>query len=197
MKSRSLIKKSSLYLILSILTILYWIVITDPDNYSWQTSSAIIENACSSIFYYKLLFWLSFFNILVFALVQIFSKKWKSSIISVFLGILLLVLIKPLINEKCAYYYYQAFVNQTVAEPYLLDPIKEGGDYLGFYLDTAITNKSFDLRRYAIQGLAEIEYEKSAQTLKNIRNDSTEPDYIINDAKKSLEKLKSRILYKQ
>ncbi|MBU6121193.1 HEAT repeat domain-containing protein [Hymenobacter siberiensis] len=86
------------------------------------------------------------------------------------------------VEEKCAFSYYTVFLNQSVSEEYLQDPIKEAGYAIGPLLSANISNKEMKFRRYAISALGDIGYRPATPVLRNILFDQSEPDYIRADA---------------
>ena len=88
------------------------------------------------------------------------------------------------------------FVNQSVSEEYLQDPIKQAGYHIGPILTDKIKDKNLRYRRYAIGGLGEINYKPATETLRTILFDKTEHEEFRADAYETLTKFRTDIAKK-
>jgi len=180
------------YLIVSILIIIYWKIQTSTSNYAWNPKgkqTLFLDIALLSIFYYKTVFWLLIGNIIVFLLQNRGKEQRIKALIGVFSFLLIWAFGNEFINKKCANFYYIVFQNQTVSEEYLEEPILQGGYEVGKYLSENIEDKNMQYRRYAIEGIGKIKYDKAVPVLAKILNDNSEKDFIKNDVLESLQQI--------
>jgi hypothetical protein len=184
-------KKLLPYFLTSIVVIGLWRLFTLTDNYAWTPKGKerlMLDIALTTIFIYKTVFWLIIANLAVFIIKCTLKNKYKATIVGVFIGVTFYVIGGRVVGKSCAFSYYTVFINQSVAEGYLQDPIKEAGYYIGPILTEEIKDKQMKLRRYAIGGLGDINYKPATETLKVILIDKTEPDYLRADAFVTLQK---------
>jgi len=151
----------------------------------------MLDIALTTIFAYKTAFWLAIANLSVFVIKNIFRSGYKTAGIASFIGVAFYFFAGQVVDKSCAFSYYMVFVNQSVAEEYLQNPIKEAGYHIGPILTEKIKDRQMELRRYAIGGLGEINYKPATETLQQILFDRTEPDYIRADAYAVLAKFNS------
>jgi len=180
------------YILVSISIIIYWKIQTMTSNYAWNPvgkQTLFLDIALSSIFYYKTIFWLIIGNIIVFIYQTERKKKRIKVLIGIFAFLLLFTFGKNYINKKCANFYYIVFLNQSVSEEYIEEPIEKGGYEVGKYLTENIEDKNMKYRRYAIGGIGKIKYDKAVPILGKILNDKSEPEFIKNDVLESLKEI--------
>ncbi len=173
----TLVKKLLPYFIASILVIGFWLFETAVDNYAWSPTKeelAQITKALTTIFFFKSIFWLTIINAAIFIVQQLGKSRYKTVFLTVILNIAFYIQGSQLINKHCAYPYYVVFINQSVVEWGLHEPIKKAGYQIGPILTKNILDKKMPLRLYAIGGLADINYEPSAKTLQHILFDTSE-----------------------
>ncbi len=130
--------------------------------------------ALTTIFIYKTIFWLVVANLSVFIIKSSFRNRYKAAGIAALIGVTFYYSAGQIVDKKCAFFYYMVFVNQSVAEWMLQDPIKEAGYHIGPILTKNIKDKDMELRSYAINGLGDIRYKPATETLKKIMTDETE-----------------------
>jgi len=178
-----------LFVLTSLLVIFFWKIRTDASNYAWNPKGKellMLDIALTSIFIYKTLFWLFVANLAVFAMIQLKRKKHKIAGSTFLATIVFYIFVGMYVDKKCAPFYYNVFLNQSVMEEYITRPILEAGYYIGPILTKEITNREIKYRRYAINGLGEIKYKPATETLKQILFDRTEFDYFRADAYETL-----------
>ncbi len=183
------IKRILPYLLTSIFVVGVWWLLTGTDNYAWNPKgkeTLLLDIALISIFYYKTLFWLVIANLTVFAVRQLISKNYKTTVIATFSTILFYFLVGQIVDKKCAFHYYSVFHNQSVSEEYIDRPILEGGYQIGPIVTENIADKEMNYRRYAIGGLEKIKYKPATPTLTKILLDKSEIDVIRADAYEAL-----------
>jgi len=142
----------------------------------------MLDEALTTIFIYKTIFWLVIANLGVFIIKSILKNRYKVATISALIGLTFYFAVGQVVDKSCAFSYYTVFVNQSVSEEYLQDPIKQAGYHIGTILTDKIKDKNMELRRYAINGLGDIKYKPATETLKQILFDTTETDYVRADA---------------
>jgi hypothetical protein len=179
------LKKLLPYILTSLAVIGLWRLLTWRENYAWfpkGKESLMLDIALTTIFIYKTIFWLLLANLAVYIIKSILKTKYKPAIISTFIGVTFYFAAGQVVEKNCAFSYYMVFVNQSVSEEYLEDPIKQAGYHIGPILTDKIKDRNLKLRRYAINGLGDIKYTPATETLKQILFDRTEADYIRADA---------------
>lgn len=179
------------YLIFTTLTIVWWKAATWTSNYAWFPNGKellMLDISLTTIFIYKLLFWLTVGNLGLFAIINSVKEKPIFAMGAAILTISIFLIGGQWVNKKLAFSYFAVFKNQSVTEEYIEEPILESGYYIGGKLIEYIQDKSVKYRRYAISGLGKIRYKPGTTTLRHILVDTNEPDYIRADA---LEALKS------
>jgi hypothetical protein len=179
------IKKILPYFLVSIFVAALWWFLTRIDNYAWFPQGKellMLGTALSSIFYYKMLFWLVISNVAVFFIQQLTRKNYKTTIITAIATIIFYFTVEQVVDKKCAFHYYLIFKNQSVSEEYIDRPILQAGYPIGPILTQAIVYKEMSNRRYAIGGLGKINYIPAIQTLQGILLDKTEKEFIRADA---------------
>ena len=187
-------KKMLPYLLTSLIVIGLWQLFTSTDNYDWFSKGKerlMLDTALTTIFIYKTAFWLVIANTSVFITSSISKNNYKAAGVSAFVGVAFYFFAGQVIDKSCALFYYVVFVNQSVTEEYLQDPLREAGYYIGPILTEKIKDKQAKFRRYAIGGLGDINYKPATETLQQIWSDRTEPDYIRADAYAVLAKFNS------
>lgn len=181
------------YFILSLVIIVFWKSTTRIDSYVWNPVGKeilLLELALTSIFVYKCLFWLLIGNLALFGILNLIKRHHKFGLIVLVIAVFLYSTIGKVVAEKTAGDYYIVFVNQSVSEEYIDQPIKDAGKSIGKIITNNIIDRNMKHRRYAISSLATINYKDAIETLEKIANDATEPDYIRNDAAETIIKLK-------
>lgn len=179
------VKKILPYLLTSVAVIILWRLFTLTENFAWSPKGKerlMLDIALTNIFIYKAIFWLVLANLVVFAIITTFKKNFKSTLVAAAIGVTYYFVAGQVVDKNCAFSYYMVFVNQSVAEGYLQDPIEEAGYYIGPILTENIKDKHMKLRRYAINGLGDIKYKPATKTLQHILLDRTETDYVRADA---------------
>jgi hypothetical protein len=174
---KTLTKKILPYLITSLLVIGFWKMWTWTDNYAWFPKGKellALEIALTSIFFYKTFFWLVTANLFVFGILQLRKRNFKTAGIAIALTLAYHFAVGHVIDKKCAFQYYSVFHNQSVAEGYIVDPIKEAGYEIGPILTEKIKDKEMKYRVYAMLGLQNLNYEPATETMKQILFDSSE-----------------------
>jgi len=186
---KTAIKNIIPYFLTSIFVIAIWNLNTWIDNYAWFPKGndlLILENALSSIFYYKAIFWLVVANLIVFSIRQLRKKNFIATIISTISAILIYFIVGQLVDKKCAFHYYSVFHSQSVTEQYLKEPIVSAGYHIGPILTENIGDKKMKYRRYAIVGIEKIQYKPATLTLAKILFDKSELDIFRADAYQTL-----------
>ena len=181
----TVLKKLLPYILTSLAVIGLWRLFTTTDNYAWSPKGKerlMLDIALTLIFIYKTIFWLVVANLSVFIIKSSFKKRYKTVGIAALISVTFYFTAGQIVDKNCAFSYYMVFVNQSVAEEYLQDPIKEAGYHIGPILTEKIKDKQMELRRYAIGGLGDIKYKPATETLKKILVDTTETDYVRADA---------------
>jgi hypothetical protein len=192
----TILKKILPYLLTSLIVIGLWRIFTLTDNYSWSPKGKerlMLNISLTTIFFYKSLFWLAISNMTVYSVIQVLKKNYKKTFLTSIIILAWYFFAGQVIDKKCAFSYYVVFINQSVSEPLLEDPIKAAGYYIGPILTEKIKDKQMELRRYAIDGLGEIKYKPATETLNQILSDKTEPDYLRADAFVALKKFDTDI----
>ena len=183
------------YLILTTLTIAWWRVATLTSNYAWNPKGKeplMLDIYLTTIFIYKVLFWLIVGNAGLFAIISSLKGERVISAISAVLTVLIFFVGGQWVNKELAFSYFAVFRNQSVTEEYIERPILNSGYYIGTELTKYIQDKSTDNRRFAISGLGKIKYEPATKTLENILLDATEPDFMRADALMALKSIGTR-----
>lgn len=176
-------------MIASLLVIGFWKMWTWTDNYAWNPEGKellMLDIALTSIFFYKTFFWLVTANFLVFGLLQLRKRNFKTAVIIIALTLTYHLTIGQVIDKKCAFHYYSVFHNQSVAEGYIVRPIEEAGKEIGPILTEKIENKQMKFRRYAILGLQKIDYQPATDLMGQILFDKTEQEVYRADAYETL-----------
>jgi len=151
---------------------IWWI-----NDYAWYprgTELEMLHMAFTSIFLYKVFFWLVLTNLIVLAITHMKKKKYKIAGNILFLAILFYALVGLYTNKKCASHWYCVFLNQSVPEESITRPILEAGYSIGPILTEAIMDKDLKFRGYAIIGLTEIKYSPTIEIIGGILLDKTE-----------------------
>ncbi len=133
-----------------------------------------LEKALTEIFFYKTIFWLVTFNLIIFTLIRLKKRDYKVSLAVLALTVAYHVLAGRLINEKCVVHYYTVFQNQSVAEEYIVQPIEQAGKAIGPILTKKILEKDLKYRLYAMLGLQIIGYKPAAYAMEKILVDTSE-----------------------
>ena len=173
------------YFILTIVTIVWWKFTTLTDKYAWNPAGKellMLDISLTTIFVYKVVFWLIVGNSALFAFIAYLKHKRKTALLSGLLALLVYFFGGHWVNKELAFSYFAVFRNQSVSEEFIEQPILECGYHIGPHLTEYIQEKSAEYRRYAISGLGKIKYEQATSTLANILFDVNEPDYIRADA---------------
>lgn len=173
------------YLILTIVTIVWWKFATLTENFAWNPVGKqllMLDISLKTIFAYKVVFWLIVGNSALFAFVAYLKHKRKTAVVSGLLALLVYFFGGHWVNKELAFSYFRVFRNQSVSEKFIERPILESGYYIGPELTEYIQEKVVEERRYAISGLGKIKYEPATPTLARILFDVNEPDYIRVDA---------------
>lgn len=171
------IKKILPFFLTSILVIGFWRLLTSTDNYAWNPIGKeilMLDIALTTIFIYKTFFWLIIANLIVYSIKHLIKKSFKIASLICILTILIYFIAGHYIDKKCAYSYYSVFHNQSVAEEYIVRPIKQAGYQIGSILTEQIIDKEMKYRLYAIGGLKEIKYKPSISVLAKILIDTSE-----------------------
>jgi hypothetical protein len=182
-------KKILPYLIASLLVIGFWKMWTWTDNYAWNPEGKellMLDIALTSIFFYKTIFWLVTANFLVFGLLQLRKRNFKTAGVVIVLTLFYHFTVGQVIDKKCAFHYYSVFHNQSVAEGYIVRPIEEAGKKIGPILTEKIEDKQMKYRRYAILGLQKIDYQPATDLMGQILFDKTEQEVYRADAYETL-----------
>jgi len=182
-------KKILPYLITSLLVIGLWKLLTWTDNYAWNPVGKellMLDIALTSIFFYKTLFWLVSANLIVFGLLQLRKRKFKTAGIVIGLTLTYHFIVGQVIDKKCAFHYYSVFLNQSRPEPLIVEPIEEAGNEIGPILTKKIEDKEMKYRRYAILGLQKIDYQPATELMGKILFDKTELEVFRADAYETL-----------
>lgn len=191
----TVLKKILPYLLTSLTVIGLWKLFTMTDNYAWSPKGKerlMLDISLATIFFYKALFWLVISNMTVYAIIQFIKRNYRKTFITVIITGVWFLFAGQVIDKKCAFSYYVVFINQSVSESLLENPIKEAGYHIGPILTEKIKDKQMELRRYAINGLGEIKYKPATGTLSKILTDKTEPDYLRADAFVTLQKFDTK-----
>lgn len=149
------------YLILTTIVIVWWKVATTTSNYAWNPKGKevlMLDISLTTIFVYKVLFWLTVGNAGLFAIVSSLKGKKMTSAISAILTITIYFIGGHWVDKEVAFSYFTVFRNQSVTEEYAERPILEAGYHIGPELEMYIQNRLTDDRRYAINGLGKIKY---------------------------------------
>lgn len=171
------------------MVIVFWKMWTWTDNYAWNPVGKellMLDIALSSIFFYKTLFWLVSANLIVFGLLQLRKKKFKTAGIVIVLTLTYHFIVGQVIDKKCAFHYYSVFLNQSRPESLIITPIEEAGSEIGPILTKKIEDKEMKYRRYAILGLQKIDYQPATQLMSKILFDKTELEVFRADAYETL-----------
>ena len=180
-----IVKATLPYFILTSVTIVWWKFATLTDKYAWNPVGKellMLDISLTTIFVYKVVFWLIVGNSALFAFIAYLKHKRKTSLLSGLLALLVYFFCGHWVNKELAFSYFAVFRNQSVSEEFIERPILESGYYIGPKLMEYIQEKSAEHRRYAISGLGKIKYEPATSTLTSILFDINEPDYIRADA---------------
>lgn len=189
-------KKILPYLITSLLVIGFWKMWTWTDNYAWNPEGKellMLDIALTSIFFYKTIFWLVTANFLVFGLLQLRKRNFKTAVIIIALTLTYHLTVGQVIDKKCAFHYYSVFHNQSVAEGYIVRPIEEAGYKIGPILTEKIKDKEMKSRRYAILGLQKIDYQPATDLMGQILFDNYELEVYRADAYETLKTFDNEI----
>lgn len=181
----AVLKKLLPYILTSLAVSGLWRLFTMTDNYAWSPKGKerlILDIALTTIFIYKTIFWFVVANLSVFIIKSSFKNRYKTAGITALISVTFYFTAGQIVDKNCAFSYYMVFVNQSVAEEYLQDPIKEAGYHIGSILTEKIKDKQMELRRYAIGGLGDIKYKPATETLQKILVDTTETEYVRADA---------------
>jgi hypothetical protein len=173
------------YFILTILTIVWWKFATLIDKYAWNPAGkelVMLDISLTTIFIYKVVFWLIVGNSALFTFITYLKRKRKIALVSGLVTLLVYFFGGHWVNKEVAFAYFAVFRNQSVSEEFIERPVLESGYYIGPELTEYIPKKSAKDRRYAISGLGKIKYEPATSTLAGILFDLDEPDYIRADA---------------
>ncbi len=196
---KKIITKTAPFLISSLLVIGYWKMRTWTPNYAWDPQGKemlMLDIALTSLFFYKTLFWLVAANLLVFGLLQLIKKNNKTAGVVLALTLTYYFALGRVIDQKCAFFYYAVFQNQSVAEEYLIRPIEEAGYAIGPLLTEKIIDKNMKYRGYAILGLQKINYELATLKLGEILLDPLEQEGIRADSYEALKSFNNEIARK-
>lgn len=177
------------YLLASLLVIGFWMLRTSTDNYAWDPQgkeTTMLDIALTFLFFHKALFWLVAANLLVLGLLQLTKKNYKTAGVVIVLTCTYYFTLARVIDQKCAFFYYMVFQNQSVSEEYMLRPIEEAGYAIGPLLTGNIADENMKHRRYAILGLQKINYEPATERLGVILFDPSEQDFYRQDAYEAL-----------
>ncbi|MFV1883351.1 MAG: hypothetical protein ACMZ7B_02530 [Balneola sp.] len=186
---KTLTKKILPYLITSLLVIGFWKMWTWTDNYAWNPEGKellMLDIALTSIFFYKTIFWLVTANLVVFGLLQLRKKKFKTAGVVLALTLTYHFAVGQVVDKKCAFHYYSVFHNQSVAEGYIIRPLEEAGYEIGPILTEKIEEKDMKYRRYAILGLQKIDYQPATELMGKLLFDTSELEVYRADAYETL-----------
>ena len=134
----------------------------------------MLDIALTSIFFHKTIFWLVTANLLVFGILKLRKRKFKTAGIVIALTLTYHLTFGQVIDTNCAFHYYSVFQNQSVAEGYIVRPIEEAGEEIGSILTEKIKDKEMKYRVYAMLGLQNLKYEPATKTMTHILLDSSE-----------------------
>lgn len=188
-------KKVFPYILISLIVIAFWKIWTSTDNYAWNPEGKellILDSALTSIFIYKILFWLVIANLLVYCYKLFKTRNYKTLVIYITCILTFYFSVGYIIKKQCAYHYYIVFINQSVAEEFNDIPIIEAGYEIGEIINQNVLDKNMKLRRYAIGGLGKLKYLPSTNNLSIILNDKNEIDEFRADAYETLTKFKTK-----
>ena len=177
------------FVLTNLLVVVFWKIWTETDNYAWNPQGKellFLDIALTSIFFYKVMFWLLVANLAVLTVIQLIRKKYKIAGIILLVTIVFYIFAGQYVSKKCAPFYYRVFLNQSVMEEYIERPILEAGYYIGPILAKEIIDKNMKYRLYAIGGLEKIKYKPATENLKQILFDKTENEVFRADAYETL-----------
>lgn len=181
----AVVKRILPYLILSVLIIVSWKFSTLTDKYAWDPEGIelqMLEIALTTIFLFKVIFWLIVGNSALFAFISYLNGRKNIAVISALVAAVMYFFGGHFVNRELAHSYFVIFQNQSVSEEYIDRPILESGYYIGPELTDYIQKRSAKGRRYAINGLGKIGYEPAIPALVVILVDTNEPNFIRADA---------------
>jgi hypothetical protein len=153
---------------------------TLTDNYAWfpkRKERLLLDFALLDIFIYKSLFWLLISNLTVFSVVTFIKKKRRTSLITFSLTLIFYFALRLVVNKSCASAYYRIFVNQSVSEEYIQEPLLQGGYQVGYIVSENLPRKEMKYRRYAIGAIGKLKFKPAIPTLQQILFDKTELDF--------------------
>lgn len=183
------VKKILPYILTSLLVIGFWKLETWTDNYAFSPQGKellMLDIALSSIFIYKIMFWLVIANLTVLTVQKLRVKNYKFAGTIFSLTLIIYLTAGQFVNKKCAFHYYSVFINQSTMEGQLTKPILEAGYEIGPILTEKIADKEMKYRRYAIGGLEKIKYKPATPTLTKILLDKSELNEFRADAYEAL-----------
>jgi hypothetical protein len=174
---------------LSVLTIISWRLSTLTDRYAWEprgNDTQILNISLSTIFLFKVIFWLIVLNGALFAFISYVRGRKTISLLSGAVVVVICFFGGRLVNRELTSSYFSIFRNQSVPEEYIERPLVESGYEMGPRLVEYIQDESVKNRRYAISALGKIGYEPATPVLSTILFDLDEPDYIRAEAWQAL-----------
>ncbi|MRM95518.1 HEAT repeat domain-containing protein [Riemerella anatipestifer] len=180
------------YALTTIIVIVVWKIFTLTDNYAWNPKGREILAlgiALNSIFITKVIFWIITTNIFVFSIQNLLNKNVKIGLTFLLIGLLTYFFGEKWTDKNVALNYYTVFLNQSVSEEYIEEPILDADYEIGKYLAEDISDKQMKYRRYAIAGIGKIKYDKANEVLEKILFDPSENENIKNDVLEALEKI--------
>lgn len=171
------VKKGLPYVVVSVLTLVFWWLETMVENYAWHSQSderELMESALNTIFLYKFFFWVLIMNLLIFSLTQFYSRNHFISLIGFGLLLALYGISYRYVDIKLSSHYYTIFQNQSVPESLLTRPLTRAGPAIGPILSHEILSKDMRSRRYAILGLMELNFHQSSDQMRVLLFDTLE-----------------------
>ena len=177
------------FVLTSLLVVGYWKLSTLTEFYAWNPQGEellLLETALTSIFFYKTTLWLLVSNSIMLSVTLIIRKKLKMAGTALLLSGVLFVFVGKFVKNQCAPLYYEVFLNQSVPEELILEPVLKAGYGIGPFLSEGILDRANKHRRYAILGIQELRYVQATDILRHILFDDTENEHCRVDAYEAL-----------
>ena len=170
-------------------------LLTDEGNYLWYKTdpsrAVLVSIASIDLMRIKYFIYANSINLFLLGIYFAYYYRKTLGLIIAALGIGVFFGGNKLFEEQIIENYYLIFQNQNVPSDFILEPVKAAGKGIGPFILEDINNKRSPLRKHAITGVGEINYEPACDTINTILHNLNEAPEIRGEAYLSLVKMNS------
>ncbi len=171
----------TLLILINLAIFLFCKILTDEGNYLWYKTDPhkkwLVSLACMDLMRTKYFIYANSINFFFLGIYFAYYYRKTMGVLIALSGVVIFVGGNKLFAEETLNNYYIIFKNQNVPEDFTLEPVKSAGKEIGKFLVKDAQNVISPIRKPAIAGLGEIQYQPSIEILNEILHDLNErPD---------------------